>query len=126
MIIITKEIRQILMKEVYTIQDVAKIVNKTTATVRSWEDKKITPSFKKHSDNGWKLYTRRDLEELLTCLLNHNWRRNVIKNVEDLEFIIRYCRGFVKLKDYPYKIEDKSNFIKETIVNNDNIKIISI
>ena len=37
----TDEVRRILMKEVYTIQDVAKIVDKTTPTVRSWEVKKI-------------------------------------------------------------------------------------
>lgn len=102
----TKEIRKILLKEVYTIQDVATIVGKTTATVRSWETKKITPKLKNKSENGWKQYTRRDLENLLEHLLNYKWERKVINNVEDLEFIIRYCRGFVKLSDYPYPMED--------------------
>ena len=83
----TDEVRRILMKEVYTIQDVAKIVDKTTATVRSWEVKKITPKHKNKSDNGWKTYTRRDLEELLNALLNYKWERTVIKNEQDLEFI---------------------------------------
>jgi len=122
----TKEIEQILIKEFYTIQDIAKIVNKTTATVRSWEDKKITPVFRNHSDNGWRMYSRRDLEELLTSLLNYNWKRNVLDNINDLEFIIKYCRGFVKLTDYPYKIEDTSNIIKETIIYNDNVNVLYI
>ena len=121
----TDEVRRILMKEVYTIQDVAKIVNKTTATVRSWEVKKITPKHKNKSDNGWNTYTRRDLEELLNALLNYKWERTVIKNEQDLEFIIRYCRGFVKLKDYPYKIIN-NDFTKETNLPNYDIETIYI
>lgn len=125
----TNKVRKILMKEVYTIQDVAEIVNKTTATIRSWENKKIIPKLKHKSDNGWKMYTRRDLEDLLEHILNHNWERQVIKNEKDLEFIIHYCRGFTKLSDYPYPMEDDptDNAIKETTINNkDFIDIINI
>jgi hypothetical protein len=122
----TRKMLEILKQETYTITDVANLLNKTTKAIRKWEDRNVIPRLERKSKNGWKLYTRRDLEDLLTHLFNYNWQRITV-NMPDIEFMIRYCRGFVKLQDYPYRLEDDYDDMIETVLHyEDEIEVIII
>lgn len=84
---------QFLEKEFFTIQDVAKITNRTTQTVRSWEKKGVILEADKRGDNNWRQYSRTRMAEVLEKILNHPWDRKVIKNVDEVEYVINVLRG---------------------------------
>ena len=83
----------IIQKEEFNIKDLAKIVNKQTQTVRSWEKKGIISKPENKYENGWRKYTKEDLADALDSILKYNWERKVIKNESEIEFIISYLRG---------------------------------
>lgn len=84
-------------KEKFNIKDLAKIVKKETQTIRSWEIKGIINRPEKKTDKKveWREYSREILAETLERILNHNWDRKVIKNENEIRYVIDYLRGKV-------------------------------
>jgi hypothetical protein len=74
-------------------------VNKDQRTIRSWEIKGIIKKPPKDSRN-WRRYSRDDLAECLETILNHPWKRKVIKNEQEIQYVIDRLHG----KVYRYTI----------------------
>lgn len=90
---------ELLQKEYFNIKDLAKIVNKETQTVRSWEKKGIIPKPENKYDNGWRMYSKEDLATALENILQYNWQRKVIKNESEIKFVISYLQGNIDTND---------------------------
>ena len=89
----------LLAKKYFDIEDFARIVNKDQRTIRSWEIKGIIKKPPKDSRN-WRRYSRADLAECLETILNYPWKRRVIKNEEEIQYVIDRLHG----KVYHYTI----------------------
>lgn len=88
-----KSIDEILIKKVFTIQDLSFILGKQSQTIRKWEQKGIIPKCKKYNNAGWREYNRNEFANILEIILNHNWKRNIIYNPGKVQIIINYLRG---------------------------------
>lgn len=89
----------------YTIRDLSRIVKKQTQTIRSWETKGIIQKPKKKSSNGWREYSKETLAQTLEDILNYNWERKVIKNENEIQYIIDRLR------------DDNINYNNVTLIN---------
>lgn len=101
-------IKDILQKELFTIQDFALIIRQTTDCIRNWEFLGILPKHTKKSENGWKLYSKEDLANYMEILVNHPWERMNNLDFEELKYYIKYLRNdyekrFNKLVSYGNK-----------------------
>lgn len=88
--------QKILKKEYFDIRDLANIVNKETQTIRMWEKKNIIPKANRmavHGEKQWREYSKEDLANILEAILIHPWERKIIKNQNEIKFIIDYLRG---------------------------------
>jgi DNA-binding transcriptional MerR regulator len=89
--------KDIFDKEKFNIKDLAKIVKKETQTIRSWEMKGIIHRPEKKTDKKveWREYTRETLAETLETIISYQWERKVIKNENEIRYVIEYLRGNV-------------------------------
>jgi len=83
---------EFIYKKFYDIRDLAEIFNKGTQTIRSWERKGIIKKPPKNPFNEWRRYTRKDLIEILTCIVNYPWERNVIKNMDEIKQLLEILK----------------------------------
>ena len=93
---------KMLKKEYFDIRDLANIVNKETQTIRMWEKKNIIPKANRMSTHGekqWREYSKEDLANILEKILIHPWERKIIKNQNEIKFIIDYLRGEIDSLD---------------------------
>lgn len=97
--------KKLLCKQYFNIKDLASIVKKETQTIRSWEKKNIIAKPDTMSDHGkiqWREYSREALANVLEQILKYPWERQVIKNKNEIQFLIDYFRGNI---DYNFKEE---------------------
>lgn len=94
-----KTLDQLLTKEAFNIQDLAEITKRETQTIRSWEKKGIIQEADQRSDNGWRLYSKERLVDILNQILQHPWKRQVIKNTAEVQYVIDVLTGKVELSD---------------------------
>ena len=83
---------ELIYKKFYDIKDIADIFNKDTQTIRSWEIKGIIKKPPKNPFNQWRRYTRKDLMEILNCIINHPWKRTVIKNMDEIKQLLEILK----------------------------------
>lgn len=86
-------IDKLIEKESFNIQDVAEVTKRKTQTIRAWEKKGIIPEADMRSANNWRLYSRTCFIQLLQNLLDHPWERQVIKNVDEVQYVIDELKG---------------------------------
>lgn len=82
------KLEEILSKNEFNIQDIASITQRKTQTIRSWEKKGIIPEADGRAENGWRKYSKTRVVEILEKIVNHPWERQVIKNVDEVNYII--------------------------------------
>lgn len=94
-------IEELLRKSAFNIKDLSKIVKKETQTIRSWEAKGIIdrPARKTDDKHEWREYTREDLAQALENIVNYDWKRKVIKNKSEIEYIIDFLRNNKNVND---------------------------
>jgi len=85
----------LLKKDSFDIRDLATIVKKETQTIRSWEKKNIIPKPRMSSrgQKEWREYSKEDLADTLEHILSYPWERKIIKNYNEIQYIIDYLRG---------------------------------
>ena len=83
-----KNIDDILKKQQLNIKDLAYIINRETQTIRVWEKKGIISEADMRAENNWRLYSRKRAVEVLEQIINHSWKRQVIKNVAEVKNIV--------------------------------------
>lgn len=83
------KLEEILSKEKFNIQDLAFITKRKTQTIRSWEKKGIIPGADGKASNGWREYSKETVIKILECIINHSWERQVIKNVDEIKYVIQ-------------------------------------
>lgn len=81
-------LENILIKEVFNIQDLAEVTKRKTQTIRSWEKKGIIKDADMRNENNWRQYSKQRFVEVLQQILNHPWERQVIKNTAEVEYVI--------------------------------------
>ena len=93
--------------DLFTITDVANIFNKKTSTIRRWEAEGLIPKVKKYAKNEQykddemhtrRKYTREELYEVITNVLNKEWSYNVIDR-ENLEKIQSYLKLQIEISN---------------------------
>jgi DNA-binding transcriptional MerR regulator len=72
-----------------SISDLAKLLNKKSATIRTWELKGIIPKARKNEQTNHREYNQSDLLVVLQNIMKYSWERNCL-NKEELEKIIHY------------------------------------
>ena len=103
---------ELLHKTTFNIKDLASIVKKETQTIRSWETKGIIkrPPKKTSDQHEWREYTKKDLAEVLENLLNYSWKRKVIKNEIEIQYMIDFLRGKIDIANLAImSIKDEQN-----------------
>ena len=75
-----QSIDPIIVKEYFSIKDLAKVVNKQSQTIRKWEKKGVISKCKNYGDNGWRQYNRQEFADVLDEILNYPWKRNCLIN----------------------------------------------
>ena len=83
---------KLLNKQAFNITDFANIVMKKTETIRSWELKGIIDKPNVDSRH-WRKYSRDELADCLEKVLNHSWERKVIKNEQEIQYVIDRLRN---------------------------------
>jgi predicted transcriptional regulator len=78
-----------------TITELAKLLGKTSSTIRKWEDLKIIP--KTDIVSGTRLYNLRQLRDVLCALYEHKWERNTL-NREEIKTIMDYLDSVVSIE----------------------------
>lgn len=86
------KIEEIVIKEIFTIKDIARILGKKTQTIRKWEHKGIISKCSNYGSNGWRQYDREEFANILEQILDYPWRRNVIYNPGQIQLIINYLK----------------------------------
>lgn len=94
-----KTLDKLLAKEAFNIQDLAEITKRETQTIRSWEKKGIILEADQRSTNGWRLYSKERLIHILNQILEHPWKRQVIKNTAEVQYVIDVLNGKIELSD---------------------------
>lgn len=89
----TTKLDDILTKEEFNIQDLAFITKRKTQTIRSWEKKGIIPEADGRGDNKWRKYSKNRVIEVLSNILNYPWERQVIKNTDEVQYVIETLKG---------------------------------
>ena len=79
---------QLIQKENFNIQDLAEITKRETQTIRSWEKKGIILEADMRTETNWRLYSRTRMIEILEQLINYPWKRQVIKNQAEVQYVI--------------------------------------
>lgn len=79
---------EILQKSTFNIQDLAFITQRKTQTIRSWEKKGIIKSADSRGENKWRQYSVERTIDILESLINYPWERQVIKNVDEVQYVI--------------------------------------
>lgn len=72
-----------------SISDLAKLLNKKSATIRMWEIKGIIPKARKNDETNHREYNAVELLQVLQNIVKYSWERNCL-NEEELEKIIHY------------------------------------
>lgn len=91
--------KKVLFKNYFNIKDLAKITNKQTQTIRSWEIKGIIDKPINKDANGWRQYSKYEMITCLERIVKHDWQRKVIKNEKEINLIIAYLKGEVNYED---------------------------
>jgi DNA-binding transcriptional MerR regulator len=89
-----RNLESLFKKSEFNIKDVAYIIQRETQTVRMWEKKGFIYEADMRAENNWRMYSTKRLIEVLEQILNRDWKRQVIKNVQEL----RYCIDELKNK----------------------------
>lgn len=84
----TKIVNRLMFKQIYTIKDLALILNKKTQTIRKWENKGIISKCKNYSDNGWREYSRIEFANILEEIINYPWERNNLRHIGYIQYLI--------------------------------------
>ena len=79
---------QLIQKENFNIQDLAEITKRETQTIRSWEKKGIILEADMRTETNWRLYSRTRMIEILEQLISYPWKRQVIKNQAEVQYVI--------------------------------------
>lgn len=79
---------EILQKDKFNIQDLAFITQRKTQTIRSWEKKGIIKEADERATNNWRQYSLERTIDILESLINYPWERQVIKNVDEVKYVI--------------------------------------
>jgi hypothetical protein len=87
-----KSIDVLLAKEIFTIKDLAFILDKQTQTIRKWEKKGIITKCNNYGTNGWREYNRLEFANILEQVLNYPWERNTIFNAGQVKLVINYLK----------------------------------
>lgn len=72
-----------------SISELAKLLNKKSATIRAWEIKEIIPKARKNEETNHREYNSEELLIVLQNIVKYSWERNCL-NKEELEKIIKY------------------------------------
>lgn len=85
-------IEEILVKQVFTIKDLSKVLDKKSQTIRKWEQKGIISKCGNYSNNGWRQYNRNEFADVLEEIINYSWERNTIYNIGQIQYLINLLR----------------------------------
>jgi DNA-binding transcriptional MerR regulator len=88
-----KSIDTLLAKELFTIKDLAYILDKQTQTIRKWEKKGVISKCGNYGSNGWRQYNRLEFANILEEILNYPWERNTIFNAGQIQLVINYLKA---------------------------------
>ncbi len=83
-----RNLDKLLKKENFSIKDIAEIIQRETQTVRMWEKKGLISESDMRASNNWRMYSRERMIIVLNQILNHNWKRQVIKNTQEVKCFI--------------------------------------
>lgn len=85
-------INEMLLKNIFTIKDLSKILDKKSQTIRKWEKKGIIPKCGNYSDNGWRQYNRQEFASVLEEVINYPWERNTIYNIGQIQYLVNLLK----------------------------------
>lgn len=86
-------INEMLMKSVFTIKDLSKVLDKQSQTIRKWERKGIISKCGHYADNGWRQYNRQEFADVLEEIINYPWERNTIYNIGKIQYLVNLLKA---------------------------------
>ena len=88
-----RNLEKTLNKKEFTIKDVAEIIQRETQTVRMWEKKGFISEADMRATNNWRVYSPQKMIEVLEQILSRDWKRQVIKNVQEVKHFIQELKN---------------------------------
>ncbi len=88
-----RNLEKLLQKKEFNIGDLADIIQRETQTVRIWEKKGIIDEADMRAKNNWRMYSPNQLIFVLEQILNYGWKRQVIKNTQEVRYFIEELKN---------------------------------
>lgn len=85
-------INEMLLKQIFTIKDLSKVLCKKSQTIRKWEKKGIISKCNNYSENGWRQYNRQEFANVLEEIINYPWERSTIYNIGQIQYLINLLK----------------------------------